>query len=69
MASFENIIEGLNILKKYLKKNGNSVEGQHDILYAAPGVTEEEVSPEDKARLDELGWHFDIEGTSWARFT
>ena len=58
----DKLIEGLNILAKYEPK-GN-VEPGLDTIYG-PGP--EEPSPEDKAKLDKLGWFW--EEDSWVHFT
>lgn len=65
MASAQEVIDGLTILMKH---GAISVEAQHDILYAGPGI-DGELTDEEKAKLEQLGWHFDEETDSWARFT
>lgn len=67
MATMREIAEGLTILMKY--DPDGSVCAEHDILAAAPDVQEDTVSVEDKAKLEALGWHWDSETDSWARFT
>lgn len=61
-------ILGLNILCKY-SQGRVDMHAEHDIIYAGPSVSEEEVSEEDKNKLEELGgWHFSDEGDCWAFF-
>jgi hypothetical protein len=48
------LIEALTIFSKY-KDLRNPTHCEHDVLYIM-GVTEEEVSEEDKARLKTLGF-------------
>lgn len=69
MANIDQVMGGLTILKKYVKDGNNDVEGQHDIIFAAPGVGEDDLSPEDKIEILKLGWHFDEDGECWSRFT
>ncbi len=72
MASHDEVIEGLQILKKYVKKERDvGLSAEHDVIYAGPMLDELEgkLTPEDKKRLEELGWHEDSEGECWARFT
>jgi hypothetical protein len=64
MATFNQLLDGLCILKKYVKVNG-SLSADHDILYVG---SDEKVSEYDEKRLDELGWHYDEKFDSWARF-
>ena len=54
------IIEGLTILQKYrTSQAGYNVGAEHDVLYAY--ATDTPVSPEDLARLIELGWFQDTD--------
>lgn len=64
MPKAKEIKEGLEILLKYTPDGW--CDAQHDIL-CAPGP--EDVSPEDRAKLITLGWHWDEECSSWAAFT
>jgi hypothetical protein len=65
MAAAKDLIDGLQILMKHGAIN---VEGQHDIIFAGPGI-DWELSKDEQAKLEELGWHFDEETDSWAMFT
>ncbi len=67
MAKMKEIAEGLAILMKY--DADGSVCAEHDILAAAPDVRKDQVSAEDRAKLEELGWHWSSEADSWAAFT
>ena len=49
--SFKKVVEGLNILVKY---PNSSISAEHDQIWAGP--FENEVKPEDKEKLEELGW-------------
>lgn len=61
------LIEALTILKKY--GDGYAPTNcQHDVLSVCCGITEEDVSPEDKARLTELGFFWSSEYDSWCSF-
>jgi hypothetical protein len=58
VASYDEIIEGLTIIKKYYR-NGYVFadhDGYDDHLLFAGGGFSDKVSVEDKARLKELGW-------------
>ena len=65
MASTKDVIEGLVILMKH---GAATVEAQHDILFAGPDF-DDALTKEEEAKLKELGWHFDEETDSWAKFT
>jgi hypothetical protein len=82
MASMNQIREGLDILSRYYDAEGvSSCAAEHDIFYAGPYVidlaSEEDtnspvdtkMSPEDRARMEELGWFIDGESGTWAHFT
>jgi hypothetical protein len=58
------IIEGLTILAKY---EGESVAAEHDKIYAGPSTTDD-ISPDDRVRLEELKWLLDDEVGSWFCF-
>lgn len=77
MASIKEVVEGLEILAKTAEVPAGLAEqgetdrrkamlggADHDIIYGP----EADPSEEDRARLDELGWHFDDEWDCWARF-
>lgn len=65
MATIDEVIEGLKILKTY---GAGSIDAQHDIIYAGPDE-DSKMSKEDVKKLKELGWHYDKEFSCWARFT
>jgi|GEM_PF-3938642 len=81
MATIDQVVGGLLILKKYVKAGAYCISAEHDEIYAGPGEeivegTEEEeemlgtvVSPDDAAALRALGWFIDSEAQRWARFT
>jgi len=50
---YDDYINALNIFAKYPHREHLSAE--HDIIYAGPSP--DEVTSEDKATLEELGWH------------
>ncbi len=60
------ILEGLIILKKYVANGSFSAE--HDEIYAG-GDGQENMTEEDKKKMDELGWFFDEDNDSWTHFT
>lgn len=70
MASLNAVIEGLKILARHDEKGleSHSIGAEHDIIYAGPSLSEKPIPSEDRERLRELGWHFDREVESWARF-
>lgn len=69
MASFKKLTEGLDILKKYLDAGDEGeLDAQHDEISALTG-SEKEYSPEDKAKLESIGWHFNQEYSCWTMFT
>ena len=63
------LIEALTIILKY-KNLQWPTHCEHDVLYVVE-VTEDEVSEEDKKRLNELGFHYSNDsecGPSWLSF-
>jgi hypothetical protein len=63
----DQLIEALTIFQKY-KNLRNPTNCSHDTL-AIMGVTQEEVSAEDQAKLEELGFFWsESEGGYWMSF-
>jgi hypothetical protein len=60
------LIEALTIFLKY-RNDHWPTHCEHDVLYIM-GVEKGEVSPEDAARLEELGFKFGGEGDCWYSF-
>ena len=56
MATIRELTEGMKILAKYLPEGEDADVGgaEHDMLYVCPSSAVE-MSPEDEAKLDELG--------------
>lgn len=63
----DQLIESLTILKKYMRKGAFPTHCEHDTLMVMVPF-DAEVSPEDVARLAELGFHADEEHEYWASF-
>jgi hypothetical protein len=62
----ESWIEAFQIFAKYVPEDEYfEVAAEHDEIYAGPNP--EKVTPEDKARLEELGWH-DFEDGCFKKF-
>jgi len=77
MASVAQVVEGLEILAKTADvPRGLAEDGETDTRTAHLGGAEHDIlwgpqanpSEEDKQRLEELGWHYDVESNGWARF-
>ena len=67
MSNAERVMKGLQIFLKY--DTEADVCAEHDIIYAGVGrKVQENLSPEDQKELKNLGWHFDKESESWAKF-
>lgn len=62
----EQLIKALQIFLKY-KNSGWPTHCEHDVLMIAD-ITEEEISEEDKAELDELGFFWSDEYTCWVSY-
>lgn len=62
----KDLIEALQIFLKY-QDNYNPTHCEHDVLWVV-GITKEEVSTEDIARLDELGFYYSNADGSWQSF-
>lgn len=54
MSHIKNLIEAFQIFEKYIDPEQFPTHCQHDVMYVC--VDEEQVSAEDLARLDELGF-------------
>jgi hypothetical protein len=68
MAKVAKVIAGLALLLKYDAES--EADAQHDIIYAGSSKTLwNKISEEDRKLLDALGWHWDAESDSWAKFT
>jgi len=65
-TTMQELIEGFNILIKYSDKG--DVCAEHDVIYASSEIEENTMSMEDVAKMDELGWHWDEDADSWAKF-
>lgn len=62
-----NLIAALEIFVKYQDRPWPTMCG-HDVLYIT-GITKDEVSPEDQARLQELGFlWFESDGGVWGSY-
>ncbi len=69
MATFNQVFEGMKIIKKYARTNDldtHGFEAEHDQFWCMD-YTGDEMSEEDFARMEELGW-FESE-QAWSRFT
>lgn len=66
MAQMSHIIEGLNLFFKY--EGDGPVSAEHD-KFCAGFTRPEDMSVEDAKKLDELGWFWEEDVQSWARFT
>ena len=62
----KNLIEALQIFLKY-KDNRWPTHCEHDVLYIV-GITEEEVSDEDRKRLEELQFLWSESDESWISY-
>lgn len=77
MASVAQVVEGLEILAKTADvPRGLADAGETDTRTAHLGGAEHDIlwgpqanpSEEDRTRLEQLGWHYDVESNGWARF-
>lgn len=65
MAMISDLIEGFQILQKYVGSDEHIGGADHDIIWGVDC----EVSEEDAKRLNELGWHQDSDSDEcWSRF-
>jgi hypothetical protein len=64
MHTINEVIQGLKVFAKY-QDHRPSVCAEHDIIYAQVGS---DLTEADIAELEALGWHWDEDGDSWARF-
>ena len=65
----DDLIAALQIFRKYANKD-HPTHCEHDVLIVV-GITEDEVSEEDKAKLEELGgfsWNTEYDGWSSFRY-
>jgi hypothetical protein len=65
MSSIQKIIAGLQIFDKY---NGD-ISADHDVIHATPNRMQDlQISAEDEAKLNELGWSYDSDIEAWYHF-
>jgi len=65
---FSSVLEGLKILAKYLPDtDGYYVGAEHDELYVYE-VKTDEITEEDRKRLEELGWDQGEDEGVWERY-
>ena len=62
----EDLIKALQIFLKY-KNEEYPTHCERDVLIVV-GITEEEVSEEDKTELEKLGFHWDSEYDGWSSY-
>ena len=62
----KNLIEALNIFLKYANED-YPTHCEHDVLWIV-GVTEDQVTEEDKVRLIELGFFYSYNDNSWQSY-
>jgi hypothetical protein len=69
MATYNSIVAGLTILAKYDPKGMDShgFAAEHDEIFAC-SVAPDAISEEDRANLAKLGWRWDEDVDSWAKF-
>lgn len=63
---FRTLAEAFTILAKY-SDEGYALSAEHDIIYAQ--AKPDDLSPDDRERLCELGWHESEEFNCMAMFT
>lgn len=62
----DKLIQALQIFMKY-KNEAHPTHCEHDIMMVVD-ISKEEVSNEDKTKLDELGFHWNKEYDCWASY-
>lgn len=72
MAKIMDVMAGLAIIMKYTPKDKLDdpcgIDAQYEQIWAGDDASEMAMSPEDLARMDELGWFLDDELDSWSKF-
>lgn len=66
MTAGVKIYEGLRILLKYQPRS--DVAAEHEMIYAG-GPKPDQLSDDDRVELTNLGWAYDIQVSSWRKFT
>ena len=69
MTTIRKAIEGLKILEKYIDEKapgGDFLYAEHDVIYTI--IDADRVTPEDKKKLEEAGWHIDSEFECWSTY-
>lgn len=68
MATISDICKGLQILQSYYDGERSSVSAEHDQIFA--GCSDMlDISKEDLATLEDLGWSINEEFLCWSHFT
>lgn len=64
----KDLILALEILAKYANDDRNPTHCEHDVFRVCAGINEEDVTDEDIAKLDRLGFSWDGENFTSFRF-
>jgi hypothetical protein len=65
MSAYDKITRAFAVFAKYDHTPG--VAAEHDLIYAGPDP--DEMSPDDVATVEALGWHREGEYECWGLFT
>lgn len=67
MATIADVVDGLNILRKYWPNS--DVSAEHDVLYAGGDQAKVQMQPGDLELLEKLHWRYNSTFDCWQRYT
>ncbi len=68
MATYENIIKGLELFAKTEGEDKHHIAAEHDELWAGHDCKPENMTSGEQAILKHHGWSYDEEVGAWHRF-
>ncbi len=68
MSTLNQVAGAIAIFSQYLDADTEFFEADHDVIYGPCSNTLKGITPEDKKKLNELGWHEDSEYDCWVSY-
>lgn len=68
MASYSDVIEGLQLFARREGLGAHHVEARHEVVYAGSGSPPEKLSADELKDLEKWGWVWEQRFVMWRRF-